>query len=201
MRTRGDRNPDEVAPGWESDDGRVVVLSEQDLADLPLPSSPKAIEVLAFVPPDRIDPMLQHKPYHLGVGDPAAARPYALLRDPMRESGLVAVVRVTLRTRESLALLRVRDQVIGMQTLLWPDELRGTEDVAVPYTVHRAAATPGAPDGPLSDGRGYRRLPPGGGARRLPARLGAGRGRPAGGAWSRPVPPIPCRSEAAGSWT
>lgn len=52
----------------------------------------------------------------------------------MRESGLVAVVRLTLRTRESLAVPGVRGQVIGMQTLLWPDELRGTEDIAVPCT-------------------------------------------------------------------
>jgi DNA end-binding protein Ku len=42
-----------------------------------------------------------------------AARPYVLLRDAMHESGLVAVVRLALRTRESLAVLRVRDQVIA----------------------------------------------------------------------------------------
>ncbi|MCX4706588.1 Ku protein [Streptomyces sp. NBC_01352] len=126
---------DEVAPGWEADDGRVVVLSNADLADLPLPNSPRAIEVLAFVPADRIDPLLLHRPYYLGVrGGPAAARPYALLRDAMRENGLVAVVRLALRGRESLALLRVREQVITMQPLLWPDELRPTEDIAVPRT-------------------------------------------------------------------
>lgn len=126
---------DQVAPGWEADDGRVVVLSNADLADLPLPTSPRTIEVLAFVHADQIDPLLLHRPHYLGVsGDPAAARPYALLRDALRESGLVAVVRLTLRGRESLALLRVREQVITMQTLLWPDELRPTEDIAVPRT-------------------------------------------------------------------
>jgi DNA end-binding protein Ku len=126
---------EEVAPGWESDDGRVVVLSDADLADLPLPNSPRAIEVLAFVPVDQIDPLLLHRPYYLGVsGDPRAARPYALLRDAMRESGQVAVVRLALRARESLAVLRVRDQVIAMQHLLWPDELRPAEDIAVPRT-------------------------------------------------------------------
>ncbi|OEJ56860.1 hypothetical protein BGM19_01240 [Streptomyces agglomeratus] len=54
----------------------MVVLSDADLDDLPLPSSPTAIAVLAFVPADRIDPMLLHKPYHLSVGNPAAERPY-----------------------------------------------------------------------------------------------------------------------------
>ena len=123
---------EEVARGWESDDGRVVVLSDDDLTDLPLPSSPKAIDVLAFVPANQVDPLLLNKPYYLGVGDPTAARPYALLREAMRESGLVAVVRLALRTRESLAILRVKDATIAMQTLLWPDELRSTEDVVVP---------------------------------------------------------------------
>jgi DNA end-binding protein Ku len=125
---------DQVARGFDAGDGRVVMLSEDDLADLPLPTSPRAIEVLAFVAADRIDPLLLHKPYYLGLGDPATARPYALLRDAMHESGLAAVVRVSLRNRESLALLRPRGETIAMQTLLWPDELRGSEEINVPRT-------------------------------------------------------------------
>jgi len=125
---------EDVARGWESDDGRVVVLSDEDLADLPLPSSPKAIDVLAFVPDDQVDPLLLNKPYYLGVADPTAARPYALLREAMRESDLVAVVRLALRTRESLAILRVRGTMIALQTMLWPDELRSPEDIVVPPT-------------------------------------------------------------------
>ncbi|WP_051877051.1 Ku protein [Streptomyces natalensis] len=108
---------EQVARGWDAGDGRVVVLSEDDLADLPLPSSPRTIDVLAFISADRIDPLLLHKPYYLGT-DPAVTRPYALLRDAMYESGLAAVVRVALRSRESLALLRPRGQIIAMQTLL-----------------------------------------------------------------------------------
>ncbi|UQA97125.1 non-homologous end joining protein Ku [Streptomyces halobius] len=108
---------DQVARGYDAGDGRVVVLSEDDLADLPLPTSPRAIEVLAFVAADRIDPLLLHKPYYLG-SDPTTARPYALLRDAMHESSLAAVVRVALRNRESLALLRARGETIAMQTLL-----------------------------------------------------------------------------------
>ncbi|MGW7488196.1 Ku protein [Streptomyces sp. NPDC054786] len=89
---------EEVARGYDAGDGRVVVLSEDDLADLPLPASPRAIEVLAFVSADRIDPLLLHKPYYLGLGDPATARPYALLRDAMDDGGLAAVARVAVRT-------------------------------------------------------------------------------------------------------
>jgi DNA end-binding protein Ku len=121
----------EVARGYEAPDGRVVILSDEDLTDLPVPAA-RAIEVLAFVDEESIDPLLADRPYWLGTDGPAGARPYALLRDAMREARQVAVARVALRTRESLALLRVRDQALAMQTLLWPDELRPADDIAVP---------------------------------------------------------------------
>jgi DNA end-binding protein Ku len=125
---------EEVTRGYEAPDGRVVVLSDADLADLPMPAA-RSIEVLAFVDADRIDPLTLDKGYFLGSGEAFAARPYALLRDAMREAGQVAVARVTLHTRESLAVLRPRDDVIAMQTMLWPDELRTTEDITVPKTL------------------------------------------------------------------
>jgi DNA end-binding protein Ku len=54
-------------------------------------------------------------------------RAYALLRDALERSGMVAVAKVALRNRESLALLRTRDGVIVMVTLMWPDEVRLTD--------------------------------------------------------------------------
>jgi DNA end-binding protein Ku len=128
---------DEVARGYESPDGRVVILSDSDLADLPLPAA-RAIEVLAFVADDAVDPLLADRPYWLGVDSAAGAvavRPYALLREAMRKARQVAVAKVALRTRESLALLHVRGRVLGMQTLLWPNELRPSDDIDVPETL------------------------------------------------------------------
>jgi DNA end-binding protein Ku len=122
---------DEVARGYEAPDGRVVVLTEEDLADLPLPTA-RAIEVLAFVPEASVDPLLADRPYWLGVDGPIGARPYSLLRDAMRQAGQLAVARVAIRSRETLALLRVRGRVLAMQTLLWPDELRAPDDIPVP---------------------------------------------------------------------
>jgi DNA end-binding protein Ku len=127
---------DEVARRYQAADGRVVILTEADLADLPLPTA-RAIEVLAFVPDDAVDQLLADRPYWLGVDRTAgavAARPYALLREAMRQARQVAVARVTLRTRESLALLHVRGHVLGLQTLLWPDELRPPDDITIPET-------------------------------------------------------------------
>lgn len=119
---------DQVARGYESPDGRVVVLTTEDLADLPLPTT-KSIEVLGFVPADTIDPVALDRAYYLGASGPAS-RPYVLLREALAESGQVGIARMALRTRESLAVLRVRDDVLCIQSLMWPDEVRPTAGLA-----------------------------------------------------------------------
>ncbi|WP_377272549.1 Ku protein [Peterkaempfera sp. SMS 1(5)a] len=113
----------EIAKAYESPDGRTAVLTDDDLSDLPLPSK-KIIDVLAFVDASEVDPLLLAKPYYLQTAGPAAAKPYVLLREALSGSGRAAVTKITLRTRESLALLRVRGELLVLQTMLWPDEVR-----------------------------------------------------------------------------
>ncbi|WP_406312119.1 Ku protein [Streptosporangium sp. NBC_01639] len=112
----------DVAKGYELPSGDMVVLADDDFEDLPLSSS-RRIEVLQFTPADQIDPIMLDKAYYLEPDD-AGVRPYVLLRDTLERSGLVAVVKVALRQRESLAALRVRDGVLLLETMLWPDEVR-----------------------------------------------------------------------------
>lgn len=112
----------EIAKGYETDDGQLVVLTDEDLAQLPL-ATEREIEVLEFVPVDQVDPILLAKTYYLEP-DKTAAKPYALLREALTSTERMAVVKVALRQRESMAVLRVRDDVICLQTLLWPDEVR-----------------------------------------------------------------------------
>jgi len=125
----------DIAKGYETDDGELVVLTDEDFASLPL-STEREIEVLEFVPIDQVDPILLQKTYYLEP-EKTAAKPYALLRGALEQADRVAVVKVALRQRESMAILRVRDNVIVMQTLLWPDEVRAADfpvlddDVAV----------------------------------------------------------------------
>ncbi|MGW4379198.1 non-homologous end joining protein Ku [Kitasatospora sp. NPDC004531] len=119
----------EIAKGYESPDGRQVVLDEEDLAELPLPSK-KVVDVLAFVPAESIDPLMYSKAYYVTTADKAPAKPYVLLRDALRESGQIAVTKVTMRTRESLAVLRVHEDTLVLQTCLWPDEVRSAEGMA-----------------------------------------------------------------------
>ncbi|MDH6709997.1 DNA end-binding protein Ku [Kitasatospora sp. MAA19] len=119
----------EIARGYESPDGRTVTLTDEDLADLPLPSK-KIIDVLAFVDAGEIDPLMFSKAYYVGVADKAAAKPYALLRDALTESGQIAVTKIALRTRESPAVLRVHDGTLVLQTCIWPDEVRPAAGIA-----------------------------------------------------------------------
>ena len=115
----------DIAKGYETDDGELVVLTDEDLRNLPL-STEREIEVLEFVPAEQVDPILLGRTYYLEP-DKTAAKPYALLRGALEESDRMAVVKVALRQRESMAVLRVRDRVICMQTLLWPDEIRAAD--------------------------------------------------------------------------
>lgn len=113
---------EDVAKGYELADGEVVVITDEDLANLPLPTT-RSIEVLNFTPADQVDPILWARSYYLEP-EPTGARAYVLLRDALERSGKVAVAKVALRQRESLATLRARDGVLVLETLLWPDEVR-----------------------------------------------------------------------------
>jgi DNA end-binding protein Ku len=112
----------DIAKGYETEDGDLVVLSDADLAQLPLTTG-REIEVVEFVPGTQVDPLLYDKAYYLEP-ERSAAKPYALLREALVATERVAVVKVALRQRETLAVLRVRGDVICLQTVLWPDEVR-----------------------------------------------------------------------------
>jgi len=112
----------DIAKGYELPDGQVVILTDEDFEDLPL-STRREIEVLEFVAQDEIDPIMFEKTYYLEPDGPAV-RPYALLRDALENAGQVAITKIAIRQRESLAVLRVRDGVLVMHTMRWPDEIR-----------------------------------------------------------------------------
>ncbi|WP_028472612.1 Ku protein [Nocardioides alkalitolerans] len=112
----------DIAKGYETEDGEMVILEDEDLASLPSASS-REIAVEKFVPSDQIDPMLFEKSYYLEP-EKTGAKPYALLRQALQDADRMAVVTVAIRNRTSIAVLRVRDDVIVLQTMMWPDEVR-----------------------------------------------------------------------------
>lgn len=113
----------DIAKGYELPDGSNLVLDDDDLAGLPLTTA-RTIEVVAFAPASDLEGMLPAKLYYVGPED-AGKRAYGLLAEALASTDRVAVVRVALRQRESLAVLRAReDGVLTLETLLWPDEIR-----------------------------------------------------------------------------
>ena len=112
----------DIAKGYELPSGETVVLTDEDFKELPLATS-RAIDVLAFVPLEAVDPIYFAKSYYLEP-EKSGTKPYVLLRDALEQSDKVAIVKVALRNRESLATLRVREGVFVLETMLWPDEVR-----------------------------------------------------------------------------
>src|SRR3954466_1847585 len=125
---RGGSEYADIAKGYETEDGEMVILTDDDMAALPSTSS-REISVEKFVPSDQIDPMLFEKSYYLEP-EKTGAKPYALLRQALLDADRMAVVTVALRNRTTTAVLRVRDDVIVVQTMMWPDEVR-TPDFSV----------------------------------------------------------------------
>ncbi|MEI4274067.1 Ku protein [Klenkia sp. LSe6-5] len=112
----------DIAKGYELPSGELVVLTDEDMEELPLGSTHE-IEVLQFVQQSEIDPVHFEKTYYLEP-EGTATRPYVLLRTALENAGQVAITKIAIRQRESLAALRVRDGVLVLHTMRWPDEIR-----------------------------------------------------------------------------
>jgi DNA end-binding protein Ku len=112
----------DIAKGYQLPSGEMVILTDEDFADLPLPTA-RVVDVLEFVPLEQIDPIYYNRSYYLEP-EKNAVKPYVLLRDALEESETAGLVKVAIRNREQLATLRVRDGVIVLDTMIWPDEVR-----------------------------------------------------------------------------
>ncbi|MBV9139613.1 MAG: Ku protein [Pseudonocardiales bacterium] len=115
----------DLAKGFELPSGETVLLTEEDLANLPLPTT-KIVELVAFVPADQIDPLALSRGYYLEP-EPAGRKPYELLRAALDRTQRVGLAKIAVRSKESLAALRPRGDTLVLQTMLWPDEIRQAE--------------------------------------------------------------------------
>ena len=95
---------EDIAKGYDAGDGRMVTLEASDFEELPLPSA-KAIEIVQFVDPDEVDAAFYAKSYVLEAEGPGV-KPYVLLREALKKAGRAGIVKVALRSRETLALVR-----------------------------------------------------------------------------------------------
>ncbi|MGW2724997.1 non-homologous end joining protein Ku [Streptomyces sp. NPDC001492] len=133
----------EIGKGYEYAKDQVVAISDADLRELPLPTA-KAIEIEAFVPLDSIDPIRIGEGYYLAPAGQVAAKPYKLLVQALGRSSKVAVAKYAWSGRERLGLLRVRDDVIVLHAMRWPDEIRDPAELLPPPTEVSDAEIEGA---------------------------------------------------------
>jgi DNA end-binding protein Ku len=104
------------------EDGRTVVLSKDELKAIPAENSHE-IEVVQFVPSEQLEPMMFEKSYYLEP-DSKSPKAYVLLRSALEDTDRVAIVQFALREKTRLGALRIKDDVLVLQSLLWPDEVR-----------------------------------------------------------------------------
>lgn len=114
--------PDEIEKGYEYAKGQYVIITKNDLENIPLPNK-NVVEVVSFVQLEDIDPIQYEKSYYLEP-DEAARKPFALFMRAITEKKMIAVAKVAIRNKERLCCLRPMDGTLMMSTLLYPDEIR-----------------------------------------------------------------------------
>ena len=122
---------DDIGRGYPVGDDEVII-TDRDLESLPEVAK-KVVAIDAIVREDQIDPIQYRRAYYIAP-EKAGLRPYVLLRDALKKAGRAAVVTFAMRERESLALVRARDDVLLLETLFWPDEVRQVPVEAPPAT-------------------------------------------------------------------
>ncbi|MEV5605762.1 Ku protein [Streptomyces sp. NPDC052299] len=119
----------EIGKGYEVSKDEVVPVTDRELEEMPLPTA-KAIEIVAFVEAESIDPVRIGDSYYLGADGQVAAKPYTLLRQALERSDKVAIAKWAWHGRERLGVLQVREGAIVLHAMHWPDEVRSPESLA-----------------------------------------------------------------------
>jgi len=119
--------------GYEYAKDRYVVITDEDLAAIPLPTV-RSIEVERFVPatPAPDEPPRYVKQTYYVEPEPLGRRAYALFREVLAEKDLVAICKVVIKDREALSSLGSRGPVLVLETLHWPDEIRSFGELDLP---------------------------------------------------------------------
>lgn len=113
---------DDIIKGYEYSKDHYVTFTQEEMAALDVDSI-KAVDVVSFVPLERVDPIYFDKSYYVAP-ESSGLKAYRLLADALQAEGQVGVAKVTLREREHLATIRLKDGVFVLETMHWPDEIR-----------------------------------------------------------------------------
>lgn len=114
----------EIVKGYEAQPGQYVLFPEEELNQL-APSKDKTIQIMEFVHLREIDPIYFDKSYYLTAED-TGKKAYILLRQALQETERIAVARMTIRSRQNLCIIRCYQDVLLLETIFYPDEVRST---------------------------------------------------------------------------
>jgi DNA end-binding protein Ku len=113
---------DDIVKGYEYENGKYVVFTQEELNQIPVESL-RVVDIVQFVEQSAIDPLYFDRSYYLAP-DKTAVKAYKLFLDALAESDRVAIGKITLREKERLCTLRAKDGVLVLETMNWPDEIR-----------------------------------------------------------------------------
>ncbi|HEX6947286.1 MAG TPA: Ku protein [Acidimicrobiia bacterium] len=116
---------EDIVRGYEFEKDRYVVFTDEELANA-TPEGSRLVDVVQFVDESEIDPMFYKSSYYL-VPEKTGAKAYKILADALKEKGRVGLAKVSIREKQHMATVRVKDGVIVMETMYWPDEIRAAE--------------------------------------------------------------------------
>jgi DNA end-binding protein Ku len=122
--------PDEIAKGWEVAKGEFVIVDDADIEAIQLADDSRAIDIRAFVPIEQVDPVFFDRTYYLAPASASAARrPYVLLLEALKESGMAALGRFVLRGSETFCLIRPRGDALALETLFLNEDVRSQAEI------------------------------------------------------------------------
>ena len=114
---------DNIVKGYQVEKDRYVVFSAEELADIMKGISGGIVDVVQFVRQSEIDPIHYKKSYYLAPEE-TGIKAYRILHDALTAKDMVGVARVAIREKEQLATLRAEEDVLVLETMFWPDEIR-----------------------------------------------------------------------------
>lgn len=119
----------ELVKGYEYEDNKFVVLKDEDFDNIPVKST-KTIDIVDFVKLEEIDPVYYIKTYYLSPAE-GGEKPYLLLKKALDETKKVAISKVTIRNKESLAVVRVMNKTLVMETMYFADEVKSAAELNI----------------------------------------------------------------------
>ena len=118
---------EEIVRGYEYEKDHFVVLTEEEIKAA-AGERDRLIEITDFIKMEEIDPIFFQNSYYLAPDGPGS-KPYQLLHRAMLETGKIAVAMITLRTKESMAVVRSYGNILSLSTMFFPDEVRPLTEI------------------------------------------------------------------------